>query len=201
MRLAINAQDRELALFALELADKECEAARKGLERLRQEHFGVQALQGTVGTLRRALKDTKRYVYEWSFDDRRALATAFHIYRERLGKLSATEGKLLVRRRRRTTRSPTYRTSSRGSPDRTRCSRKRSTRRRRRGGRGRRGGGERRAAFAGAEAYAEARQSSRRAARRDRWRSRSRRSPASSIAARRASTRTASATSPTWRSS
>jgi hypothetical protein len=96
MRIQINAQEREIALFALELADKECDATRKGLERLRLEPMSLMALQGDVGDLRRALKDAKRHVYDWSFEDRRAIATALHVYREQLGKLSAREGKLLV---------------------------------------------------------------------------------------------------------
>jgi hypothetical protein len=96
MRISINAQERELALLGLDLADKDCETTRRGLERLRQEHFGVMALQGHIGTLRRALKDTKRRIYDWSFDDRRAVATGLHIYREQVAKLATREGKLLV---------------------------------------------------------------------------------------------------------
>ena len=96
MRISINAHEREIALFALDLADKQCDSTRKGLELLRLEPMALMALQGHVGELRRALKDLKRHVYDWSFDDRRALATALHVYRAKLDQLEASETKLIV---------------------------------------------------------------------------------------------------------
>lgn len=96
MRISINQHEREIALLALDFADKACDATRKGLELLRQEHLGVMALQGRISELRSALKSEKDGVHDWSFDERAAMATALHVYRGKLQVLSRSEGTLLA---------------------------------------------------------------------------------------------------------
>jgi hypothetical protein len=96
MRVSINQAERSLAQLAVELGDKECEAARKSLEQLHVDDMVVAALQGRIGEVRVALKDTKQHVYDWSFDQRRALSICLRIFRDKLRKLGASEAKLTV---------------------------------------------------------------------------------------------------------
>src|SRR4051812_7763527 len=96
MRFSINAHEREIGLLALQLGDKECDATRKGLERLRLEPMALMALQGHMTSVRKDLNQKKRHVYDWSYDQRASFAVALRLYGEQLRKMANRELELLV---------------------------------------------------------------------------------------------------------
>lgn len=96
MNVTIMADDRAMALKALDLADKVCDQMRDRLDLLQLEDLGVKAFQGLLGSLRVALKNPNEIVHDLDFTHRRALGIALLVYRESLKKQRKGDEKLLI---------------------------------------------------------------------------------------------------------
>lgn len=96
MRLTIYGDHRAMALMALELADKQCDRVRDGLDKLQIDDMGVRAFQGLLGELRVALKDVKQVQHDWNFTQRRGLGVALMFYKAEVNKRRKGDEKLLI---------------------------------------------------------------------------------------------------------
>jgi hypothetical protein len=96
VRVTILGDDRAMLLKALDLADKECDRMRDGLERLQVDDMAVQAMQGMFGELRVATKDAHRTEYDWNFQERRAAGVALLFYKATINKRRDGDEKLLI---------------------------------------------------------------------------------------------------------
>jgi hypothetical protein len=96
MKVTIYADDRAMALMALELADKECDRVRNALDRLQLEDLTVKAFQGVLDSLRVSLKDVNNVEHELDFTHRRALGIALLFYKATINKRRGGDEKLLI---------------------------------------------------------------------------------------------------------